>query len=159
MLNSFLKILGQEDLVHFWLADSKTAMLCVCIAVAWQWIGYHMVIFVTGITSISTDMIEAARIDGANSWQLTTKIITPNMKPVLRVSIVLITTSSFKAFDSIYVMTGGGPAHATEVMASHMYNKAFLQLNYGYGCAIGLILFLFCLVFSGVIQTILKDRG
>ena len=159
LLNAFLKMIGQEDLVHFWLADSKTAMLCVCIAVAWQWIGYHMVIFVTGITSISTDMIEAARIDGANSWQLTTKIITPNMKPVLRVSIVLITTSSFKAFDSIYVMTGGGPAHATEVMASHMYNKAFLQLNYGYGCAIGLILFLFCLVFSGVIQTILKDRG
>ena len=87
------------------------------------------------------------------------KIITPNMKPVLRVSIVLITTSSFKAFDSIYVMTGGGPAHATEVMASHMYNKAFLQLDYGYGCAIGLILFLFCLIFSWVIQTILKDRG
>lgn len=100
MLNAFLKMIGQEDLVHFWLADSKTAMLCVCIAVAWQWIGYHMVIFVTGITSISTDMIEAARIDGANSWQLTTKIITHNMKPVLRVSIVLITTSSFKAFDS-----------------------------------------------------------
>ena len=158
LLNAFLRLVGQEDLIHFWLADSKTAMVCVCIAVAWQWVGYHMVIFVTGITAIPTEIIEAARIDGANSWQMAVKIITPNMKPVLRVSIVLITTSSFKAFDSIYVMTGGGPAHATEVMASHMYNKAFLQLDYGYGCSIGLILFLLCLIFSGVIQTILKDR-
>lgn len=159
LLNALLKIIGQEDLVHFWLADASTAMICVCIAVAWQWVGYHMVIFVTGITAIPNDMIEAAKIDGANSFQMALKIITPNMKPVLRVSIVLITTSSFKAFDSIYVMTGGGPAHATEVMASHMYNKAFLQLDYGYGCAIGLILFLLCLIFSSLIQTVLKDRG
>ena len=125
----------------------------------WQGAGFNAIIYISALSAIDQELYEAARIDGANSWQLTTKIITPNMKPVLRVSIVLITTSSFKAFDSIYVMTGGGPAHATEVMASHMYNKAFLQLNYGYGCAIGLILFLFCLVFSGVIQTILKDRG
>ena len=159
ILNAILKLLGQENLERFWLADAETAMVCVCIAVAWQYIGYHMVIFVTGITAIPEDMIEAAKIDGANAWQVAWKIITPNMKPVLRVSIVLITTSSFKAFDSIYVMTGGGPAHATEVMASHMYNKAFLQLNYGYGCAIGLILFLFCLLFSLVIQAALKDRG
>jgi raffinose/stachyose/melibiose transport system permease protein len=70
------------------------------------------------------------------------------MKPVINVSLVLITTSSLKSFDSIYVMTQGGPYHATEVMASHMYNRAFLSLDYGYGCAIGLMLFLLCIVFS-----------
>lgn len=157
-LNALLKLLGQSDLTRMWLADEKTVMVCVCIAVAWQWMGYHMVIFVTGITGISTDIIEAAKIDGANSWQLVTRIITPNMKPVLKVSMVLIITSSLKAFDAIFVMTGGGPAHATEVMASHMYNKAFLQMKYGYGCAIGVVLFVFCLIFSNVIQRILKER-
>ena len=146
LLNAFLKMIGQEDLVHFWLADSKTAMLCVCIAVAWQWIGYHMVIFVTGITSISTDMIEAARIDGANSWQLTTKIITPNMKPVLRVSIVLITTSSFKAFDSIYVMTGGGPVNSTHMLSTYSYKLSFELFKYSKGSAAANVLLVILLI-------------
>ena len=158
IVNAVLKAWGREYLVHMWLADEKTALLCVCIAVAWQFIGYHMLIYVTGIVAIPMDMIEAARIDGAGTWQLICRIITPNMKPVLRVSLVLIVTSSFKTFDAIYVMTGGGPAHATEVMASHMYEKAFLQQRYGYGCAIGLILFVCCLVCSTVIQRILRDR-
>lgn len=159
IVNSFLEKIGHPELTRFWLADTGTALLCVCIAVAWQYVGYHMVIFVTGIAAIPTDMIEAAKIDGANSWQLITKIITPNMKPVLKVSLVLIMTSSLKSFDSIYIMTGGGPLHATEVLASHMYNKAFLNLSYGYGCAIGLILFVMCLAASGIIQGLLANRG
>lgn len=158
ILNTFLKALGQEDLIHLWLADKNTAMVCVCASVAWQWVGYHMVIYVTGITAIPVDILEAAKIDGAGSWKLITRIITPNMKPVLKVSLVLIITSSFKAFDSIFVMTGGGPSHATEVMASHMYTKAFLQLKYGYGCAIGLFLFVLCLIFSTVVQRILREK-
>lgn len=158
ILNTFLKALGQKDLIHLWLADKNTAMVCVCASVAWQWVGYHMVIYVTGITAIPVDILEAAKIDGAGSWKLITRIITPNMKPVLKVSLVLIITSSFKAFDSIFVMTGGGPSHATEVMASHMYTKAFLQLKYGYGCAIGLFLFVLCLIFSTVVQRILRDK-
>lgn len=158
ILNTFLKALGQENLIHLWLADKNTAMVCVCASVAWQWVGYHMVIYVTGITAIPVDILEAAKIDGAGSWKLITRIITPNMKPVLKVSLVLIITSSFKAFDSIFVMTGGGPSHATEVMASHMYTKAFLQLKYGYGCAIGLFLFVLCLIFSTVVQRILREK-
>lgn len=158
VLNAVLKVVGREDLVHMWLSDEDTALLCVCIAVAWQFVGYHMLIYVTGIAAIPTDMLEAAKIDGANTWQLIQKVITPNMKPVLKVSIVLIVTSSFKTFDAIYVMTGGGPAHATEVMASHMYDKAFLQQQYGYGCAIGLILFVCCLIFSSIIQWVLRDK-
>lgn len=158
LVNAVLKLMGKPELTRFWLADENTAMVCVCLAVAWQFVGYHMLIYVTGIIAIPLDIIEAAKIDGANVWQLALRVITPNMKPVLRVSLVLIMTSSFKSFDSIYVMTGGGPAHKTEVMASYMYNKAFLNLKYGYGCAIGLMLFVMCLVVSLAIQKILADR-
>lgn len=158
LVNAVLKLMGKPELTRFWLADENTAMVCVCLAVAWQFVGYHMLIYVTGIIAIPLDIIEAAKIDGANVWQLALRVITPNMKPVLRVSLVLIMTSSFKSFDSIYVMTGGGPAHKTEVMASYMYNKAFLNLKYGYGCAIGLMLFAMCLVVSLAIQKILADR-
>ncbi len=158
LVNAVLRLMGKPELTRFWLADENTAMVCVCLAVAWQFVGYHMLIYVTGIIAIPLDIIEAATIDGANVWQLALRVITPNMKPVLRVSLVLIMTSSFKSFDSIYVMTGGGPAHKTEVMASYMYNKAFLNLKYGYGCAVGLMLFVMCLVVSLAIQKILADR-
>lgn len=158
LVNAALRLMGKPELTRFWLADENTAMVCVCLAVAWQFVGYHMLIYVTGIIAIPLDIIEAAQIDGANVWQLALRVITPNMKPVLRVSLVLIMTSSFKSFDSIYVMTGGGPAHKTEVMASYMYNKAFLNLKYGYGCAVGLMLFVMCLVVSLAIQKILADR-
>jgi len=148
IINNFIRLFGNKTFNYAWLFEPKTAMLAVCVAVAWQFIGYHMIIYIAGITGIAQEMVEAAKIDGANAAQVVIHIITPLMKPVVYVSLVLITTSSLKAFDSIYVMTQGGPYHATEVIASHMYNRAFLNLDYGYGCAIGLMLFLLCIVFS-----------
>lgn len=133
---------------HAWLSSVDTAMLSVCFKVAWQFVGYHMVLFIAGITSISTDLLEAARVDGANWWQTVCHIITPLMKPMFRVSLILITTASLKSFDSVYVMTHGGPMHATEVMASWMYSQAFHGMKYGYGAAIGVFLFALCVVVS-----------
>lgn len=158
ILNNIIRLFGNKDFQQGWLGDENTAMISVCVAVAWQFVGYHMVIFVTGITSISEEVIEAAKIDGASMLQVILRIILPLMRPVLKVSLVLITTSSLKAFDSIFVMTGGGPMHATEVMASHMYTKSFLQLQYGYGSAIGVVLFLLCVVCSGVISRLLRTE-
>jgi raffinose/stachyose/melibiose transport system permease protein len=146
LVNNIIRSFTRTDFVFGWLSESSTAMVAVCVAVAWQYVGYHMVIYITGITGISDDIIEAAKIDGAGSLQVAWHIITPLMKPVLNVSLVLITTSSLKAFDAIYVMTQGGPVHATEVMASHLYNRAFINLDYGYACAIGLLLFVLCIL-------------
>jgi len=80
------------------------------------------------------------------------------MKPMIKVSLVLITTSSLKVFDSVFILTGGGPVHATEVMASHMYNKSFFQLRYGYGSAIGFLLFILCVVCSWIISGAFRDK-
>ncbi|GHU66232.1 ABC transporter permease [Spirochaetia bacterium] len=158
LINNFIRLFAGKDFVFAWLAEASSAMIAVCIAVAWQFVGYHMVIFITGITGISNDIMDAARIDGANSLQVAWHVITPLMKPVLNVSLILITTSSLKAFDAIYVMTQGGPMHATEVMASYMYERAFHHLDYGYGSAIGLILFLLCVAFSLLWARIFRRR-
>jgi raffinose/stachyose/melibiose transport system permease protein len=112
--------------------------------VAWKWVGYHMVIYLAGMTAIPAEIIESARVDGATNLQVVRHIVLPFLLPMIAVSTVLITTSSLKSFDSIYVMTQGGPNHATEVLASHMYTKAFAQLRYGYGSAISVILLLLC---------------
>ena len=158
LLNNFIRLFAGSSYSHGWLADPNAAMFCVCVAVAWQFVGYHMVIFITGMTSISGDILEAAQIDGASRWKTVWHIITPLMKPVIKVSLVLITTSSLKVFDSVFVLTGGGPVHATEVMASHMYNKSFFQLRYGYGSAIGFLLFILCVVCSWIISSAFRDK-
>ena len=110
------------------------------------------------VTSVPISVIESAQIDGANRWTTVWHIITPLMKPVIKVSLVLITTSSLKVFDSVFVLTGGGPVHATEVMASHMYSKSFFHLRYGYGSAIGFLLFLLCVVCSWIITGCFKEK-
>ena len=158
LLNNFIRLVAGSTFTRGWLADPNAAMICVCAAVAWQFIGYHMVIYITGMTSISHDVLEAAQIDGANRWTTVWHIITPLMKPVIKVSLVLITTSSLKVFDSVFVLTGGGPVHATEVMASHMFTKSFSQLRYGYGSAIGFLLFLLCVVCSWIITFCFKEK-
>lgn len=159
VVNSFLEVVGLAGLERSWLADEKTAMLAICVRVAWQFVGYHMVIYITGITNISEDILEAAKIDGSGMLQTTFHILLPLLKPVAMVSMILICTSSLKSFDSIFVMTKGGPMNATEVMASHMYNKAFLQLDYGYGSAIGTILFILCGAVTILLTWLFKDRG
>ncbi len=159
VINSLLEAVGLGNWAHPWLADESTALFAVCVRVAWQFIGYHMVIYITGISNISEDLVEAAKIDGANAWQTSTRVILPLLKPVALVSMILICTSSLKSFDSIFVMTKGGPMNATEVMASHMYNKAFLQLDYGYGCAIGTILFFMCIAITAILTVLFRDHA
>jgi raffinose/stachyose/melibiose transport system permease protein len=158
LLNNLIRLFGNPGFNFSWLAERSSAMAAVCVSVAWQFVGYHMVIYITGITGISNDTLDAAKIDGANAAQVAWHIITPLMKPVLNVSLVLITVSSIKAFDSIYVMTSGGPMHATEVMASHLYQRAFASMEFGYGCAIGLILFVLCIIFTLLWGAVFKNK-
>ena len=159
VLNAALTAIGLNTLTHSWLAEEATAMAAICVKVAWQFIGYHMVIYITGIANISQDLVEAAKIDGASTPQITTRIILPLLKPVALTSTVLVCVNGLKSFDSVYVMTRGGPFNATEVMASHMYNKAFLQMAYGYSAAIGVILFVLCIVVTKLLTALFQDRG
>jgi len=159
LLNQFIRSIGFPRFNLAWLATESTALGAVLVSVAWQWTGYHMVLYLAGMASIPVEVIESAKIDGANALQLARHIIFPFLLPMLSVSTVLITTSSLKSFDSIYIMTEGGPNHATEVLASHMYVKSFGQLKYGYGSAIGVLLFILCLVATLIIRRVYKSLG
>jgi raffinose/stachyose/melibiose transport system permease protein len=158
-LNQLIRAIGFTGFHLAWLDTGSTALGAVIVSVAWQWTGYHMVLYLAGMASIPEEVIESARIDGANAPQLARHIIFPFLLPMLSVSTVLITTSSLKSFDSIYIMTDGGPNHATEVLASHMYVKSFAQLRYGYGSAIGVLLFVFCALATVAIRRLFKRLG
>jgi raffinose/stachyose/melibiose transport system permease protein len=154
LVNQVLRLFVGPSFKWAWLAQKETAMFAVTVSVAWQWTGYHMVIYLAGMANIPEELVESARLDGANALQVVRHIVFPFLLPMITVSMILITTSSLRSFDSIYILTFGGPNHATEVLASHMYIKSFAQMKYGYGSSIGVILFGLC-----VVSTILIRRA
>ena len=158
LLNQLLRLLGIKANLA-WLGNENTALMAVIATLAWQWIGYHMVIYLAGISSIPDDLIDAAKIDGCSEGQVTRHVIFPMLIPVIQISLILITTSSLKAFDMIYIMTFGGPNHASEVLASHMYTKTFSQMKYGYGSAISTLLMLLCIFSTVIINRLFREKA
>lgn len=154
LINSALRFLSLDNLAISWLSNSSTALYAVMISVAWQWFGYHMVISMTGASSIPLELFESANMEGA-SWMQTIRYITfPLIKPFIKISTILITASSIKAFDAIYVLTGGGPNNSSTVLALQMYNRAFKQMMYGYGSAISVLLMIATIVIVLILQKI-----
>ncbi len=154
LLNSVLQTLQLEQFKHQWLSDKDTAMLAIVFTVMWQYVGYHVVIQLAAMKNIPGELYEAAALDGASKWRQFTHITLPLIKPVLKVDAILIITGSLKYFDLVYVMTRGGPNHATEVLSTYLYYQGFRTLKYGYASAIGNILLLLCalaIVFSNLV--------
>lgn len=125
-----------------WLSSPNTAFAALIIVTVWQYAGYMLLIYISGFVSISQDIIEAARIDGANETQLTKYIRIPLMIPSFVVCIFLSITRCFKVYDLNISLTEGGPYNSTKLIAMHIYTKAFEEHNYGVGQAEALVLFL-----------------
>lgn len=158
LINTFLTSIGLESWTRTWLGDMNTALICALIPIIWQWIGYHMLLMYAGAKSIPNELREAAIIDGASELQIATKITIPLMQPVLKVCVILAVIGSVKAFDLIFVLTGGGPAHASEVPSTLMINTIFQKYQYGYGSAMAIFIVIECLVFTLIIQKLMKSQ-
>jgi multiple sugar transport system permease protein/raffinose/stachyose/melibiose transport system permease protein len=146
LLNLSLSAAGLDHLTRAWLARPETALLSVIIAWAWQQTGLAMVIFLAGLTSIPSEMTEAAQIDGANYRQTLRHVVIPLLRPATVVVVALAVINSLKSFDIVYIMTGGGPFHSSDTLAMFMYNESFKKYYMGYGSAIAVVLFLIALV-------------
>ena len=158
MLNIFLKKIGLTSFAQPWLASTKTALFAAFIPIVWQYIGYHMLLMYAAIKSISSDIYEAGKIDGASEVQMATRITIPLIKPILQVSVIFAVTGSFKAFDLIYILTNGGPLHASEVPSTLMYNTIFAKYMYGYGSSMSIFIIAECLVFTLIIRKMFEGR-
>ena len=156
LINWFLKAIGRADLCQVWLNNPKIVMLCVTIPLIWQYIGYYMVIILSAIASIDTEIFESAQIDGANGLQTAWYITLPLIKNTMLVCITLCVAGNMKAFDNIYVMTKGGPGTASMVMAMYGYQISFSQSNMGYGSCISVAIFVLSLLVIGGSQALIK---
>lgn len=150
--NVILRAVGLGSLARNWLGDEHTAFLAVIAVPIFHTIGYFFVILLAGLHDISEEIYEAAEIDGAGAWRMFTRVTVPLLWPILQICIVLAITGALQSFDYVFILTGGGPGTATQVPATYMYQKIFVGLQWGYGSAIALVIFLFSLVVTLVIR-------
>jgi ABC-type sugar transport system permease subunit len=157
LLNKGLDRVGLESWSRGWLGDPDTALFAVLGASIWAETGFVFVVFLAGLQTVSRDLIEAATIDGANAWQRFWNVTVPQLANVVNVVAALLLIAGFSAFDMIFVMTGGGPNNATELIATYTYS-AFIQSQVGYAAALSLVLTVISLVVS-VVFIKLRERG
>lgn len=146
VLNLILSKFGLKKLP--WLVDEKLAMLSVILMTIWKDAGYNMILFLAGLNNISESYYEAARIDGASSWQMFWQITWPLLMPTTFFILVVRIIFSFRTFEQIYAMTKGGPVGSTTVFVYYIYEKAFKYFEMGYASAAAIVLLLIVLVLT-----------
>ena len=157
ILNIFLRSVGLESWTRIWLGTKETALGAVLVPTLWQYVGYHMLLLYAGVKSVPPELREAAMLDGASDGQVNRFIVLPYIKPIIRISVIFAVTGSLKSFDLIYVLTNGGPLHATEVPSTLMINMLFLRNRYGMGSTIAVMLIVLCFGFALLINVLFKE--
>jgi ABC-type sugar transport system permease subunit len=156
--NWLLDKLGLGFAGYAWFNEWYTAFTVIGIVVVWQSFPLVALVLLAGLQTIPEDVMEAAKIDGATPWQRTRMITLPMLKPLLLVLIVISTIWDFKIFDQIYILSGGGPARRTEVLAFTAYREAFTQSAFGMGSALAMVLFLILIVFTVVYIRLAREE-
>jgi raffinose/stachyose/melibiose transport system permease protein len=131
-----------------WLGDTDTVLLALFVVLTWKYFGFHMLLYLTGLQNIPTEIEEAGRIDGASSFQNFFYITLPLLGSTIRTSVYLSVLGSIQQFILVWIMTKGGPVNASETLATYMYRFGFVRFQLGYGSAVAIYMFLLCLIFS-----------
>ena len=158
VINYFLVQLGVIKEPIPWLLKTSTAIWGPIMANSWVGVPFNMLLLTTGLSSISDEVYESASIDGANAFKRFRYITLPLLRPAILSVLVLGFVYTFKVFDLIFVMTGGGPIDATEVLATYSYRLSFSQYKFGEGASVANILFLILFCIALVYLKLLKKE-
>lgn len=148
ILNALIEACGGEG--QTWLGQTETTLICVVVARTWQMLPWYMAFLLGGLQGVSMDQIEAARIDGANNWQVFTHIVAPAMRGIMTMVLILGTIGNLQHFDLPWTMVQGGPARATTTLSIEVYKTAFKNWNMGKAATVGTIWALLLAIFSFV---------
>ncbi|SFL25921.1 raffinose/stachyose/melibiose transport system permease protein [Paenibacillus sp. 1_12] len=159
ILNFLLDYLGLGSLKMQWLSDSNIAIYSLIPPLTWSFVGLYLIIFISALQNIPGEIHDAALIDGATGPRKMISVTLPMIWTTIQVAIVLCISGSLKSFDLVYVMTKGGPAHATELLATYMYNSTFSSYRYGYGSAISTSIIILSLLFIGTSQWLTSRKS
>ncbi|MBU8748082.1 carbohydrate ABC transporter permease [Bacillus subtilis] len=148
LLNQLLQAVGLDQLTRAWLGDDSTAMLSVIFVSQWQSVGYIAMLYIVSIQKIPDELYEAARLDGAGKIQQFFHITVPQTKEMSFVAVVMTLTGAFTVFNEPYILTGGGPGNASEVLSTFLYKSAFTKDMMGYASAIATVVLIITLALS-----------
>lgn len=157
-INVFLTSIGAGDLAKPWLADPQWAIWTVLVVLVWGSTGFAMVIFMAGLAGVPVEVEEAAAIDGANLWQRFRNVTLPAIRPAVAIATTLGIVQGLRVFDPIMALTSGGPAGATETLATQVYKQAFALGNFGGGAALALVLAAIILFFAVIQQRLTRSN-
>ncbi len=130
------------------LAERGLAMYAILVVIVWKYFGFHMMLFIAGLQTIDRSLYEAAEVDGATRLQKFRAITLPLLAPTIRLSVFFSVIGSMQLFDLIMPMTGGGPSNSTQTMVTFLYSFGITRMRVGFGSAVGVVLFLVCVLFA-----------
>ncbi len=157
-VNTILNSIGMGSARQDWLGNPKLALMMVGVVLVWKGAGYYMIIYLASLQSVSTDIIEAASIDGASPWQRFKHIILPLISGAFTINFTLSLINGLKVFDQISVMTDGGPGFTTETIVYLLYKVGFNEGRQGFGTAVGIVLLFIIIILNTIQQKFLKSR-
>ena len=157
VVNGLLAKLGIEGPI--WLQHPFTARVAVIVADVWQWTPFFTVILLAGVLNLPREVLEAGEIDGATSMQSLTRLVVPMMMPLILITTLIRLIDSFKTFDSIFVMTNGGPNAATEVASLYIYRKGLPYMEIGYAAAMSYLFVIVLTVIAALLIRQLSRQG
>jgi raffinose/stachyose/melibiose transport system permease protein len=140
-----------------WLSNPSLVLFSIFIALTWKYFGFHMLLYLAGLQNIPVELEEAARIDGASSFQNFFYITLPLLGSTIRTSVYLSVLGSIQQFILVWIMTKGGPVNASEMLATYMYRFGFVRFQLGYGSAVAIYMFILCLIFSLIYQRLTRQ--
>lgn len=149
-INVTLEAIGLGNLTVAWLSNSDVVTYALIVVGCWPQTAYTMVLFLAGLQNVPTEVMEAAKVDGANRWQRFWKVILPLLKPATIIAVAVTIIQSLRMFAIVNVMTRGGPFRSSEVLANYMYVEGFKNYSMGYASALAVVLFLIILLFVSV---------
>ena len=159
LINEALRFIGLGDLAPAWLGDPLWALPSVALTYILQNFGFSVLMFLSGLTQVNDELCEAAELDGASQGRILWSVVLPAIRPVATVVVLLGFINSFRLFDTVYVMTAGGPYHASDTLVTYLYGVAFGGNDIGYANAIGVALFLILCTIAAIQLRLTRERG
>jgi raffinose/stachyose/melibiose transport system permease protein len=151
-VDQLFKAFGLGHEIKLWLADPSIVLYTLFVVVTWKYVGFGIILLLAGLQGVPVELREAAAIDGASPWQVTRRITLPLLGPTVRIWIFLSMIGSLQLFDIVWIMTIGGPANSSSTMVTYMIENGFRSLEFGYGSAVAVILFIISFVFALLYQ-------
>ena len=159
-INTLLRMLNLNFLTQPWITSTRQSIICVAIVYIWQFSGFATLVYYAGISSIDPNIIDAVGVDGATTFQKYTRVVLPLQIPATFTVLLILLMYSLRVFDLVWVLTGGGPAFSSEVLATYMYRVTFNQNLFAYGASISFVMFIlsFIIIIIPVLIRTLKIR-